>query len=71
LLRSAVIDSFRSPMCYPPKGDVTGRVWSLSPFPRHPSINVDPPRAPHNHRWASPDARALTLGTDCVQHLTV
>ncbi len=22
---------------------VTGSVWSLSPCPRHPSINVDPP----------------------------
>ena len=39
-------------------GEVTGSVWSLSPFPRFPSINVDPPRAPH-----SPP--------DCVQHLAV
>jgi hypothetical protein len=45
LLRGAVLKSFRSPMCSPTKGEVTGRVWSLSPFPRHPPINVDPPRA--------------------------
>ena len=45
LLRSAVLESFRSPMCSPTKGEVTGRVWSLSPCPRHPPINVDPPTA--------------------------
>src|SRR5438876_12400211 len=32
-------------MCYPTKDEVIGSVWSLSPCPRHPSINVDPPRA--------------------------
>ncbi len=36
----------RSPeMCYANKGEVKGSVWSLSPCPRHPSSNVDPPRA--------------------------
>src|SRR5712692_6062108 len=32
-------------MCYVNKDEVSERVWSLSPCPRHPSISVDPPRA--------------------------
>jgi len=36
LLRSAVLESFRSPMCSPTKGEATGRVWSRSPCPRLP-----------------------------------
>src|SRR5437879_12891810 len=36
----------RSPeMCYANKDEVSERVWSLSPCPRHPSSNVDPSRA--------------------------
>jgi hypothetical protein len=44
-------------MCYPTKGEVTGRAWSLSPCPRHPSINVDPPTAASNTSQYSESAR--------------